>query len=90
MADQDDRSARADSALWTAIMDHAASYELARPDELLNHFAIVCHWTREEADGRSRYTTHFHTPEVPLHVAEGLFWRGIQLVNDTSEDDGSS
>lgn len=84
-----ERREKSDARLWTALMEHADAYQLSRDDELLNNFAIVCHWTREKNDGRSRYTTHFHVPEVPYHIAEGLFATGLRIVQsgDPNEDE---
>jgi hypothetical protein len=70
----------AESALRQAIIDHAEAHGLTRDDELLSEYAIIACWQAEIADGRSRYTTQFHLPSVPSHIALGLFSAGEQLV----------
>jgi hypothetical protein len=64
----------ADQDLRQAIINHAIAYEITDvDDELLSEYAVVAHWQKIEADGNSRYTTHYHTPTIPNHVAVGLF-----------------
>lgn len=70
----------ADQQLAKAIADHAEAFGLSQDDEMLSDYAVIAHWTREVADGRSRYTTHYHTPSVPNHIAVGLFSTGADLA----------
>lgn len=88
-AEVGERRERADALLWSAIMEHADAYQLSRDGEFVNHFGIIVHWQPEVSTGDSRYTAHFHTPQVPDHVARGLFHTGLKLVDDTrfAEDD---
>lgn len=79
---------QADDALRQAIENHARANGFANDDELLSDFAVVAHWQRVEADGRSRYTCAYPRPTVPTHVAVGLFQTAIHLVLfDEPEDD---
>lgn len=70
----------ADEMLRGAIIAHAEAYDLCHPGEMLSEYAIIGCWQPEVADGRSRYTTQFHLPSVPNHIALGLFSAGEQLV----------
>lgn len=67
--------------LRAAILRHADAYDLSADDEMLSSFALVAHWQKVEADDRSRYTTHFHSPSVPTHIAIGLFTVGVKIAN---------
>lgn len=76
----------ADNNLRQAIIEHAEAYDINAKDSILNHYGVICHWQRFEANGRSSYTTHFHTNDVPNHIAVGLFQTGVDLVK--AQDDG--
>ena len=82
---------QATEALHRAIIDHARAYDLTDGDELLSDWAIVSTWQPVEADGCSRYLTHFERHEhTPFHIALGLFEAGSQLVREMGspqEDD---
>jgi hypothetical protein len=69
----------ADTNLHRAIYDHAMAYSIAESDELISEFAVIANWQKHVADGRSQYSTHFHTPSVPNHVAVGLFAMGQKI-----------
>jgi hypothetical protein len=63
----------ADAALRRAIVEHAQMFGLCEPDELLSDYVVIVHWSRVEADQRSRYTCHFATQEdTPTHIAVGF------------------
>ena len=81
------RRAKADDQMRAAILEHADAYMLSRDDEMLNQFALIVHWATVEADGKSRYSTHYHSDDVPGHVAYGLFSYGAQLCQDEQEWD---
>ena len=70
----------ADSHLRAAIIAHAEAYGTSSEGELLSQWAVVGHWMAPEADGQSRYTTHFEGREIPNHVACGLFRTAERLV----------
>ncbi len=76
--------AEADEALAAAIRDHAVAYDIADPDsELLGDYAVIANWQPVDGDEReSRYTTHFHRPCVPSHIATGLFVTASNVVAD--------
>ncbi len=71
----------ADSLLRKALIEHARAYGLLESDELLSDYAVVAHWQRVEDDDRSRYTTVYSRPQVPTHVAVGLFRTGERLAD---------
>jgi hypothetical protein len=72
----------ADSLLRAAIEQHAEAFGLHRDGEMLSSYGVIAHWQVEIDDGHSRYTTHFHTPTVPMHIATGLFAAGQRLVGE--------
>jgi len=76
----------ADTMLRSAIEQHAQAFGLSRDDELLNEYGVIAHWQAAVADGSSRYTTHFHQPTVPNHIAVGLFVAGQRLAWDVEDD----
>jgi hypothetical protein len=53
---------------------------------LLNEYAVVVHWQKVTEDGSSRYSTHYHSPVIPGHVAVGLFRIAERLVLDEDVD----
>jgi hypothetical protein len=75
----------ADARLWSAIVEHADAYMLSEDGEMLSQFAVIAQWEGEVADEHSRYTTHFHSPIIPTHVAEGLFWHALNLNMEDAE-----
>lgn len=77
----------ADNQLRKAIIDHAEAYDIDQEGELLSEYAVIASWQKVEDNGRHYYTTQFHTPTVPNHVAVGLFQVGQRLVWD-SDDEG--
>ena len=76
----------ADEALRKAILDHAEAYEITDGDLMLSEYAVVGSWQPVEANGRTFYTTQFDRPNVPTHIAVGLFNVGASL-SDIDEDD---
>lgn len=79
--------AEADEQLANAIRNHAITAGIANPDaELLDSYAIIACWAPVEGDGTHTYTTHFDHPEVPTHVAVGLFAYGAQLAQEQPEE----
>lgn len=74
----------ADEELAEAIRCHAAAYDLNETGELLGDYAVVAYWVPADTagDGESRYTTHFSRPNVPTHIAVGLFSTAADLVGE--------
>lgn len=75
--------------LRQAIIDHATAIGIAEPEiEMLNDFAVVCHWQKVEDDGLgSRYSAHYSSESVPAHTAIGLFTIGLDFAQSKPEDD---
>lgn len=78
----------ADQALSQAIADHAAAYGISEPDdEMLSEFVVVAAWIRNvSGSGTTHYTTQYHTPEIPAHVACGLLRLGEDIVRSDDYD----
>lgn len=76
----------ASSQLRKAIEDHAKAFGLYKDDELLDHYGVIAAWVRVEDNGKTYYTTHFHTEKVPMHVAAGLFHTAEFLVTNEEDD----
>lgn len=70
--------------LHKAIQDHSQAFDLHKDDELLSEFAIISCWTNYESGGRTYYTTHYHSSNVPLHVSLGLFATAMVIAEDQS------
>jgi hypothetical protein len=70
----------ADAGLAQAIRDHAAAYDMADPGEMLNDYAVIAHWQTITDTGDCPYTVHYHRPNVPNHVAVGLFDQGVRIA----------
>lgn len=75
----------ADAMLRNAILEHTRAYGM-HDNEWLSEFAIVACWSTLDDDGKTRYTTHYHSPEIPHHVAVGLFTTGLSCA--VSEEAG--
>jgi hypothetical protein len=59
----------ADANLAQAIRHHAAAYDMADNNEMLNDYAIIANWQTVTDTGESIYTVHYHRDDVPTHVA---------------------
>lgn len=73
--------------LRKAIIDHAVAFDIVDLDEeMLDHFAVVGQWQKVTEDTRTHYTTAFHSPHVPYHIAKGLYGTGLELIYKEDED----
>lgn len=77
----------ADQKLADAILEHAKAYGNVKDGEFLGDWAVIAAWSTLELTGDTTYTTSFSAPEIPTHIAVGLFQVGINLTLEEDEEE---